>query len=100
MRIIALILGVGMLAWSADMCTDLLLGGHQPWSTTAGIALGGIGWIVASIYVKMSSARSKFQHESMFNGLTRIAGDSSQFAPTQLAPDAQKAIDDEPNPKG
>ena len=48
MKFLALMLGVGLLVWSVDLSTDVLLGGHATWMSVAGIGLGGIGWIVAA----------------------------------------------------
>ena len=90
MRLIALLLGVGMLIWSVDMGTDLFLGSHQSWSTVVGIAVGGLGWIALSRSMRRAAAKQA-SHDSMFN-LTRMAGDT-MFAPTMMAPDAQDAQD-------
>ena len=89
MKLLAFLLGIAMLVWSVDLATDLFLGAHTPWMQIAGIAIGGIGWLSASLYKSELAKKGKVLRDSMFNGLSRLAGDT-MFAPTQMAPDALK----------
>jgi len=89
MKLLAFLIGAGMLVWSVDLATDRYLGSHLPWTQVAGIALGGIGWIAASLYKSELVKKGKGLRDSMFNGLSRLAGDTI-FAPNHLAADSIK----------
>jgi uncharacterized membrane protein (DUF485 family) len=49
MRFVALVLGVGLLAWAAFLRSPLFHGNVVPWAYVSAIALGGLGWIVAAV---------------------------------------------------
>jgi len=76
MKFMALLVGAGMLVWALDLSTDLLLGRHEPWFSVLGIALGGVGWLVAAHRWSRGAEPDAWSGDSALNDESRRDGEA------------------------